>query len=87
MAKQLKRALISWIGGNDLKAAVDGQSGPVLSTLKSTEFDLVQLLYSYPEAEVEPYLSWLQKQVDIPIKATEANLFGCCASPSSDFIS
>ena len=74
MAKQLKRALISWIGGNDLKAAVDGQSGPVLSTLKSTEFDLVQLLYSYPEAEVEPYLSWLQKQVDIPIKATEANL-------------
>ena len=70
----MKRALISWIGGNDLKAAVDGQSGPVLSTLKSTEFDLVQLLYSYPEAEVEPYLSWLQKQVDIPIKATEANL-------------
>lgn len=84
MAKQLHRTLVSWIGGNDLMGIANKPSGPILSTLKNTEFDSVQLLYSYPQAEVEPYLTWLQRQVHIPIKATEAKLsspvnsFGLC---------
>mgnify|MGYP003642230851 CR=1 FL=1 len=74
MTSGLHKVLISWIGGNDLKAVADKPSGPILSTLENAEFDSVELLYSYPQAEVKPYLSWLQHQVDIPIKAQEAKL-------------
>lgn len=70
----MHKTLISWVGGNDLKATADKSSGPIWSTLRSAEFDSVQLLYSYPQTEVAPYLSWLQQQIDIPIEATEANL-------------
>lgn len=53
----MRRVLVSWIGGNDLKAVGNGSSGPVLSTLKNEAFDSVELLYAYPRAEVEHYLS------------------------------
>jgi DNA-binding NtrC family response regulator len=74
MAREVHKTLVSWIGGNDLNGMVDQPSGPVWSTLSGAEFDSVQLLYSYPQERVEPYLSWLQQQVDTPIQATEANL-------------
>ncbi|ERS84163.1 hypothetical protein Q667_18225 [Marinobacter sp. C1S70] len=77
MAKHVHKTLISWIGGNDLKAASSDQkvpSGPIRSTLKNIDVDAVQLLFSYPRSEVEPYLSWLKNEVDIPIHATEAKL-------------
>ncbi|WP_303285311.1 sigma-54-dependent Fis family transcriptional regulator [Marinobacter sp. SS8-8] len=77
MAKYVHKTLISWIGGNDLKAAASDQkvpSGPIRSTLKNIDVDAVQLLFSYPRSEVEPYLSWLKSEVDIPIHATEAKL-------------
>lgn len=73
----MHKTLISWIGGNDLKAAASARelpSGPIRSTLETTDFDSVHLLYSYPRSEVEAYLSWLRSEVDIPINATEAIL-------------
>jgi len=39
--------LVSWIGGNDLKAAAGGPPGPVLSTLRAGSFAKAELLCSY----------------------------------------
>lgn len=64
-----QNVLICWVGGNDLKAVEGGEVGPILSTLRSVVFDSVELLCSYPEARVAPYLTWLQEQVDVPISA------------------
>lgn len=74
MARGLHRTLVSWIGGNDLKAVGGELSGPISSTLLNTDFDSVELLYAYPREEVERYLSWLKSQVSAPIKATEISL-------------
>jgi hypothetical protein len=48
MSKQSQRTLISWVGGNDLKAVGHEPAGPIWSTLKNIPFDAVQLLYAYP---------------------------------------
>ncbi|WP_445361910.1 sigma 54-interacting transcriptional regulator [Microbulbifer sp. EKSA005] len=79
MSRSKRQVMISWIGANDLKntsnGAVDGRPlGPIASTLKSHSFDAVELLYSYPEAEVNPYLHWLSQQVEIPTKAYPESL-------------
>jgi len=74
MAGRKHKTLVSWIGGNDLKAMGGEPSGPILSTLQSREFDSVQLLYAYPKSKVESYLAWLAEQVDTPINATAASL-------------
>jgi len=76
---ETRQVLISWIGGNDLKATrsdgADGQSlGPIAATLKYQLFDAVELLYNYPEDEVQPYLQWLRKQVTTPINAYPISL-------------
>ena len=57
-----QRLLVSWVGGNDLKAVSGGEAGPILSTLKAVPTDSVQLLYSYPVERVEPYLAWLRNR-------------------------
>ena len=74
MARGVHKTLVSWIGGNDLKAVGGERSGPILSTLLNTDFDSVELLYAYPREEVERYFSWLKSQVSAPIKATEVSL-------------
>lgn len=65
----MRKALISWIGGNDLKAIDSGEPGPILSTLQAVSADSVNLLCSYPAERVEPYLAWLRGQIDVPIEA------------------
>ena len=54
--------LISWVGGRDIAASGEGARhlGPIASTLKAQDFDRVELLYSYPDAEVSGYLEWLK---------------------------
>ncbi|MCE4056144.1 sigma-54 interaction domain-containing protein [Pseudomonas sp. Au-Pse12] len=69
-----QRVLVSWVGANDLKAVSGGETGPILSTLKAVPVESVQLLCSYPEERVEPYLDWLREQVDVPITAHYATL-------------
>lgn len=67
----MERILTSWIGGHD-KNSIDasGQDrGPIISTLEAQGFDRVELLYNYPEKEIEPYLAWLREQVGIPVAA------------------
>lgn len=63
------RLCVCWVGGNDLKASAKSEPGPILSTLKTISFDKIELLYSYPPEDVEPYLSWLCEQIDVPIEA------------------
>jgi len=74
MAQRMNKTLISWIGGNDLKAVGGEPFGPIFSTLKHAEFDSIQLLYAYPPADVKPYLSWLKQQVVVPVSAIELSL-------------
>lgn len=74
MSKQLHRTLISWIGGNDLKAMGHEPAGPIWSTLKDIQFDAVHLLYAYPYEQVSPYITWLERHTDIAIDACEASL-------------
>lgn len=74
MRKAKPHTLVSWIGGNDLKATGstgdDSQTlGPIAATLTAQAFDAVTLLYNYPEDQVKPYLAWLQGLVNTPIQA------------------
>ncbi|MBX9756609.1 MAG: sigma-54 dependent transcriptional regulator [Pseudomonadaceae bacterium] len=69
-----QRVLVSWVGGNDLKAVAGVEAGPILSTLNTVSFDSVELLCSYPAERVEPYLAWLRQQVDVPITAHYVSL-------------
>jgi transcriptional regulator with PAS, ATPase and Fis domain len=69
-----QRVLVSWVGGNDLKAVAGAEAGPILSTLNTVSFDSVELLCSYPAERVEPYLAWLRQQVDVPIIAHYVSL-------------
>ncbi|WP_312381499.1 sigma-54 interaction domain-containing protein [Stutzerimonas balearica] len=76
-----QRVLVSWVGGNDLKAVAvavaDAEAGPILATLNTVSVDSVELLCSYSAERVEPYLTWLRKQVDVPITAH----YVCLSSP------
>lgn len=67
--KRKQGVLVSWIGGNDLKAKDGGEPGPILSTLRAVHFDSAELLFSYPADRVEPYLVWLREQIKVPIHA------------------
>ena len=73
MAKK-QNVLLCWVGGNDLKAPSGSDVGPVLSTLKAESFDQVELLSSYPAAQVEPYLAWLREQVNSQINLSYESL-------------
>lgn len=74
-----KSTLVSWIGGNDLKAtditkASDQVLGPIAATLSAKTFDTIELLYNYPEDQIRPYLTWLKEQVTTPIRAHAISL-------------
>lgn len=66
--------LVCWVGGNDLKAAVGSEVGPIFSTLQAASFHRVELLCSYPAERVEPYLAWLRKHVALPVEAQYESL-------------
>jgi len=72
----VKRVLVSWIGGHDLKSmnTVGVERGPVISTLAEHSFDQIELLYNYPENEVKPYLKWLQKECPSNVNASYKKL-------------
>jgi sigma54-dependent transcription regulator len=70
----MKRILVSWIGGNDLKGTEGTGRGPIFSTLSVQSFDRIELLYNYPAKEVKSYLKWLKPQFDVSINAREINL-------------
>ncbi len=75
----IEQVLISWIGGNDLQANPEHPKyhrsmGPLLATLKEKKIVRAYLLYNYSKKEVEPYLKWLQTQVDAEIIAEQTKL-------------
>ena len=69
MAINKTKILICWIGGNDLKASVSGEPGPILATLRSEKFDSVELLHTYPINVISPYLETLSKEVSTKINS------------------
>jgi hypothetical protein len=66
--------LFSWIGGNDLQSTQGHVKGPLCSTLVEREFDEAYLLYNYDQIDVEPYLEWLNSQVDTKVNAKYVQL-------------
>lgn len=74
MTGRKRQILVSWVGGNDLKAIDDHVLGPVATTLQTINFDAAELLYNYPESQVSPYLSWLAARVDTPIDGYDLQL-------------
>jgi|SaaInlStandDraft_3_1057020.scaffolds.fasta_scaffold12941_1 transcriptional regulator with GAF, ATPase, and Fis domain len=67
---------MSWIGGHDLNStdSKGRDRGPVISTLSTQKFDRVELLYNYPQSDVNPYLDWLKKQTGMNVNAHFAKL-------------
>ena len=68
----MESILISWIGGNDLKAKdrEDNKTGPIMSALGVHKFSKAYLLYNYSKKEVTPYLDWLSTQTETAIEAS-----------------
>lgn len=64
-----QHVLVCWVGAKDLNSLADENPGPILSTLMAVEFNRVELLYSYPETRVKPWLTWLSTQVNLQINA------------------
>ncbi|MFZ4858982.1 MAG: sigma-54 interaction domain-containing protein [Desulfuromonadaceae bacterium] len=66
----MRNILISWIGRTDLRAVAEGDSvglGPIAQAIRAVSFDQVLLLNNFPEAEVKPYLCWLQGIKKLPV--------------------
>ncbi|MFV1943865.1 sigma 54-interacting transcriptional regulator [Pseudomonas luteola] len=63
-----QKVLISWVGGNDLKAMDGGANGPILSTLSAEAFDQVELLCAYPLERLHQFVEWLNQRVDVSIR-------------------
>ena len=78
MSKAKRHTLVSWIGATDLNAAssnTEGKTfGPIAATLQAAAFDSVELLYNYPQEQVQPYLDWLKLRVSIPLRARAVSL-------------
>lgn len=69
-----QRLLVSWIGGKDLSMPEGQITGPIWSTIKAAEFDVIELIYNYSEDEVKPYVALLSERVNCEINARKANL-------------
>ncbi|SFM86380.1 sigma-54 interaction domain-containing protein [Halopseudomonas yangmingensis] len=67
MGKKQLPVLVSWIGGNDLKALAGGLPGPVLSTLRADSFARAELLCSYPSDQLDSYRAWLAENTETPL--------------------
>lgn len=67
MSKHQLPVLVSWVGGNDLKAVSGGEAGPLLSTLRADQFARAELLCSYSLEDVTRYKEWLSTKTDIPL--------------------
>lgn len=74
MAIAREDVLICWIGGNDLKSTQVASPGPIMATIKDRSFDRIELLYSYPDREVNHYLAHLCRYVNAPVTAHKENL-------------
>ena len=73
----MKKILLSWIGRTDLRAVSEGDIvglGPIAQAIRAVAFDQVLLLNNFPEAEVKPYLSWLQGIKKLPVSYRQAAL-------------
>jgi transcriptional regulator with PAS, ATPase and Fis domain len=69
-----KKVLVSWIGGNDLKAQSNQETGPILSTLNRFNFDCIELLYNYKQNEIDDYINWLKTKTKATINIHNATL-------------
>ncbi|WOX05967.1 sigma-54 interaction domain-containing protein [Microbulbifer pacificus] len=65
----VEQILVSWVGGKDLAAGVGGaqQPGPVAQVLANQQFDRIELLYNYSEAQMAGYLEWLKPRTETPL--------------------
>lgn len=70
----MKKVLISWIGGNDLKAVNSQEIGPILSTIRNYSFDRIELLYNYDTAQTKTYLELLHQSTNTIINAKSVAL-------------
>lgn len=52
--------LVSWIGRHDINGLGSTSLGPLADCIAAINPDHLHLLYNYPSAEVEPYLTWLK---------------------------
>ncbi len=73
----MKKVLISWIGRTDLRAVKEGEAvglGPIAQAVRAMRFDQIVLLNNFPEAEVKPYIHWLQGIKNIPVASRQVKL-------------
>ena len=63
--------LVSWIGGNDIKAQqASDAKGPIHSTTLAFEFSEFHFLYNYDEQLIQPYIHWFKSQISTNVQAT-----------------
>lgn len=66
--------LVSWIGRHDINGLGSTSPGPLADCIAAIKPDHLQLLFNYPSADVEPYLSWLKSDFQGTIKAVHVPL-------------
>ncbi|MBT7442787.1 MAG: sigma 54-interacting transcriptional regulator, partial [Methylococcales bacterium] len=65
-----QKTLICWIGRTDLRAQLESATigiGPIAQAVTKRHFDQVELLYDYPEKEVQSFVEWLGEQTQASI--------------------
>jgi transcriptional regulator with PAS, ATPase and Fis domain len=75
----MKKILVSWIGRTDLRAVTEIEIvglGPIAQAVHAIFFDQVVLLNNFPEAEVTPYIRWLQGIKNVSVSSRQVTLTG-----------
>lgn len=74
------KALVSWIGQNDLNATIDQQKnrgpGAIASAVTKWDFDKVFLLSNYRDEKNQPYLNWFKEEFSVDLVYKHVSLSG-----------
>jgi transcriptional regulator with PAS, ATPase and Fis domain len=71
--------LFAWVGNSDLRAPTDngeGGRGPIFQALNTRVFDEAFLISDFTEAQVTPYLTWLEARSSTPLNLKLEKLSG-----------
>ena len=75
----MKKILLAWVGGTDLRAPAESEAvgvGPIAQAIDARVFDEVLLLSDYDERVVSSYVKWLRARTKTRVEVLHEGLSG-----------